>query len=370
MKKYKRLLSLLLVFFMSFTLLAGCALDTDEGGDVFSYSEGIDKNGYWKGIKALDYIEGLNYLEIPVPADVHNVSDDYLQLQIKTIMDGYYSRIQIMDRAVAYGDTVNIDYEGKIDGAVFEGGSTMSVGVEATIEASDDTDKTDRFLDGFLEQLVGHMPGTRFDIEVSFPADYRIEAHRGKDAVFSTTINYIVEKEELTDDFVAKNLSPSSGWTTVEEMRNGLRAGIQKKLVQQYIEEYLMTEVPVKSIPDALMEYQEKTLLHNYQEYADFYGMELEEYLKEYEGFSSVEECIADGYDGLVENATFFLVAQAVAEDVGMSVSDEDLAKYSSEHLWSSDYSLQVEEYGLPYVKQSALCQKVIDYIAENAILL
>jgi len=140
--------------------------------------------------------------------------------------------------------------------------------------------------------------------------------------------------------------------------------------VQEYIQQFLRTGVPVKSIPDPLMKYQEKTLLNGYQEYADFYGMELEEYLQEYEGLSSVEECIETGYNNLVENAMYFLIIQAVAEDTGMSVSDEDLTKYSTENLWSSDYSLQVEEYGLPYVKQAALCQKVLDYIAENAVLL
>jgi trigger factor len=375
MKKYIKFSFLLLTLCMSFVLLAGCDSDTDESesGLAYLYSAGIDKNGFWEGIKALDCVENFDYRAMTIPADAHRVSDDYLQYQIDTLMAGYMSRVQITDRAVADGDIVNIDYEGKIDGVVFEGGSTLAVGVDVIIGAADDTDDADNmlsFLDDFLEQLIGQMPGKTIDIEVSFPDDYYEETVQGKKAVFATTINYIVEREELTDDFVAKNLSASNGWTTIEEMRTGMRAGIQKNLIGQYIEEFLRTEVPVKSIPDSLMEYQEAVLLHGYQELADYNGMELEAYLQEYENFSSAEECVADAYNDLVENATYLLVVQAVAEDAGISVHDEDLEKYSAEHLWSSDIAVQVEYYGLPYVKQAVLSQKVLDYIAENAVLM
>lgn len=370
MKKYIRL-SFVFVLFMSVILLAGCNSNTDESesGLASLYSQGIDGNGFLEKIKALDYVEDFNYQEMTIPADAHQVSDEYLQYQIDTLMAGYISRVQITDRAVADGDTVNIDYEGKIDGEVFEGGSTMEVGVDVTIGETDDEDNMLSFLDDFLEQLVGKMPGETIEIEVTFPDDYYEKELKGKAAVFETTINYIVEREELTDDFVKKNLSSSNGWTTVEEMREGMRTDIQKDLVQQYIEKFLRTEVPVKSVPDSLIKYQEEILLNGYQELADYNGMELEAYLKENEGFSSVEECIEDAHDELVENATYLLVIQAVAEDAGISVNDEDLTKYSSEHLWSSDISTQTDYYGLPYVKQSVLNQKVLDYIAENAVL-
>lgn len=376
MKKYIRLLALFLVLFMSVILLAGCDSNKDESEDGLAslYSEGINDNGFLKGIKSLDYVEDFNYMGLEIPADSHQVTDDYLQYQIDTLMTGYISRIEITDRAVADGDTVNIDYEGKINGAVFEGGSTMTVGVDVIVGAADDTETDDTdtlsFLDGFLEQLIGHMPGEKMDIEVTFPDDYDEETLAGRDAVFETTINYIVEREELTDDFVAENLSATNGWTTIEEMKEDMRADIQEDLVQQYIEQFLSTEVSVKSIPDSMMEYQENILLNGYLELADSNGLELEAYLKEYEDFSSVEECIADAHDELVENAAYLLVIQAVAEDAGISVNDDDLTKYSSEHLWETDISTQIDYYGLPYVKQSVLSQKVIDYIAENAVFL
>lgn len=374
MKKYRKVLFLLFALVISIILLAGCNLKEEESEEdsLHLYSKGIDENGFWKGIKALDYIKDFEYEGIAIPSEVYEVTEERLQYQIDTLMSGYIARNKITDRAIADGDTVNIDYEGKVDGVVFEGGSTMEVGVDVIIgKTNDERDAQDTlsFLDGFLEELIGHMPGETMNIEVTFPDDYYEEQLRGKTAVFTTTINYIVEREELTDEFVAEHLSESDGWTTIEEMREGMRAQIQKNLVQQYIMQYLATKVSTKSVPDSLIKYQEKILLNDYQELADYNGIELEEYLKTVEGFSGIEECMEEAQDSLIENATYTLVVQAVAEDVGISVTDEDIENYFSEHLWSSDVSTQTDYYGLPYVKQGVLGQKVVDYIAENAKL-
>ncbi len=374
MKKYRKILFLLFALVISIILLAGCNSKEEESEEDYLhlYSKGIDENGFWKGIKALDYIKDFEYEGIAIPSEVYEVTEERLQYQIDTLMSGYIARNKITDRAIADGDTVNIDYEGKVDGVVFEGGSTMEVGVDVIIgKTNDERDAQDTlsFLDGFLEELIGHMPGETMNIEVTFPDDYYEEQLRGKTAVFTTTINYIVEREELTDAFVAEHLSESDGWTTIEEMREGMRAQIQKNLMQQYIMQYLATKVSTKSVPDSLIKYQEKILLNDYQELADYNGIELEEYLKTVEGFSGIEECMEEAQDSLIENATYTLVVQAVAEDVGISVTDEDIENYFSEHLWSSDVSTQTDYYGLPYVKQGVLGQKVVDYIAENAKL-
>lgn len=373
MKKNIRIACLLLALLMPVILLNGCGSTADEpeSESVALYSKGIDQNGFWKGIKALDYIEDFNYKGMSIPKKNHEVLDDDIQYLIDTLMAGYVSRIEITDRAVADGDTVNIDYEGKVDGVVFEGGSTMEVGVDVVIGAADDTEDasdTLSFLDDFLEQLVGQMPGDTVDITVTFPDDYYDETQRGKEAVFETTINYIVEREELTDEFVKEKLSSTYGWTTVEEMREGLRADVQEDRVQQYIAEFLRDDVPIKSLPDSLMQYQEDILLNDYQELADYNGLTLEKYLQDIEGYSSVEDCIEDAREELEGNATYSLVIQAVAEDAGIAVSEEDMTTYSTEHLWSSDISVQIDYYGLPYVKQAVLTQKVLDYITENAV--
>ena len=376
MKNYKVSLCLFLTLTMLLTLLAGCGAKTNEQADkpsssadvsdyaAFSYSAGIGENGFWEGVKALDYVENFDYQSIAIPNDIHQISEDDIQSEITKMLSEYSASEQIMDRAVIDGDTVNIDYVGSVDSVEFAGGSTGGTGTDVIIGVTN-------YIDDFLEQLIGHMPGETINVEVTFPDDYHEETLRGKDAVFVTTINYIVAyiDPELTDDFVAENLSFFYGWTTIDEMKETLRSNLQKSAIQQYLSQYLSTEVPVRSVPDQITKYQEQYMVNDYQEYATYYGMELDEILNSFEGVASVDELIERKHDSILARSTFYLVIQAIAENAGISVSDEDLADYFVEYAGSSDYSSYQEGYGLPYLKQIVLCQKVLDYITKNIVL-
>jgi len=332
----------------------------------FSLSEGIADNGFWKGIKALDYVEIFNYKALPVPSEVYNLSDEGLQLQINKILADYSSYEQVLDRAVAAGDMVNIDYVGSIDGVEFEGGSTRGLGTDVVAGGKD-------YIDDFLDQIIGHKPGETVNVEVTFPNNYHVEDLMGKDALFITKINYISEYPKLTDKFVLDNLSNIYGWTTADELKDGLRSEFHDIAIQnaipEYIFNYLSYEVPVKSVPDQLIRYQEQVMMSNVKEYADYYNMGLDEFLMMSEGISGVEELIQINRDKNLAMATNSLVLQAVAEDAGFSVSEEDLKKYFTEFVGTSDYSEFEMLYGLPYLKQFVLHKKVHDYILENIVL-
>jgi len=368
---------------MASLLLAGCGAKTDEpnepsqstvsdgpddpsepngstDGSYGSHKDALDEDGFFKGVKALEHVEMFNYHAFEIPNDVHFVADDVIQSEIDYIVSENPSSVQILDRAVVDGDTVNIDYTGTVDGVEFAGGSTDGMGADVTIGVT-------QYIDDFLEQLIGHKPGDIVDVEVTFPDDYGEESLQGKDALFVTAINYIVDTE-LTDDYVAESLYPYYGWTTVEEMKAGLRSDIQKYNIQQYLKQYFTTEVVVNSVPDQLMEFQESAMLSFYQEYAEYYGVEIEELLSQ-EGLSSVEELLESYYDTNLSNAVNVLVIIAIAEDAGFRISDDELAEYFFRYEGSDDYSMYVEQYGLPYVKHNVLCQKVMDYVIDNAVL-
>ena len=332
---------------------------------VFSYSDWIDDNGFWKGIKALDYVDNLDYRALQIPAEVHQITDDEIQSEIDGILTEHTVADHITDRPVVDGDEVNIDYTGSIDGVEFENGSTDGEGADVIIGVT-------TYIDDFLEQLIGHMPGETIDVEVTFPDDYYEEDLQGKDALFITTINYIIDKAlpDLTDDYVADNLSSEHGWYTVAEMRENIRSELQRNAIQQYINDHLTNDTVIKSIPDPLIECQKLALIDNYQKYADSYGMELGEFISTYAGHDSIEDFIASNQENFLENAVHYLILQAVAEDYGFTASEEDVADFFIENIGDSDYSIYEEQYGLPYLKQVALNQKVMDFIRENAVLI
>ncbi len=82
------------------------------------------------------------------------------------------------------GDTVNIDYVGKIDGTAFEGGNTDGLGTDLVIGSGS-------YIDDFEDQLIGSHPGDEVEITVTFPEDYQKADFRGKEAVFDVTVNGI-----------------------------------------------------------------------------------------------------------------------------------------------------------------------------------
>ena len=84
------------------------------------------------------------------------------------------------------GDTVNIDYVGKIDGTAFDGESTNGQGTDLVIGSGS-------YIDDFEDQLVGAHPGDEVEVTVTFPDDYSAADLAGKEAVFDVTVNGIYE---------------------------------------------------------------------------------------------------------------------------------------------------------------------------------
>ena len=367
-KNPNRYIALLIAVALSLVFFAGCS-DSTASEDIdkiaFSYSDSIEDNGFWTGIKAVDHIDMFTYSGLEIPSDVHQISDEDVQEEIDYLLETYTTTEEVTNRAIADGDTVNIDYVGSVDGIEFSGGSTDCEGAEVVAGSTD-------YIDDFLIQIIGHTPGETIDIEVTFPDDYDTTGLQGREAVFVTTINYIVETSipELNDEFVETNFSESYGWTTVAEMTTGIQDNFLQYALEEYVMDYMQNEVTIVSIPDAMMDYQVNAMKAYYQSTADDYGVDLDTFLTDYVGVSGMDELIESNEADNANNAVYSLVAQAVAEDAGIFVNDEDLDDFFIANTGSSDYSYYEEELGLPYLMQLTLQQKVVDFIIENAILL
>ena len=369
MKILRTLVCLILMLTMSLSFLSVYAKTPDEVPEPAEsswkvYSKSFDENGLWSGIRALDYVEIFKYKSFVVPSEVHWVSDEVLQASIYDMLAEFPSTAYIMDRAVADGDTVNIDFVGSIDGEEFDGGSTGGMGTDVTIGVTD-------YIDDFLLKLIGHKPDETVNVKVKFPDNYFSEELSGKEAVFVTKINYILDTDPesiMTDAFVLKNLYSQYGWSTVDEFTTGLHLQLQRQSIDRYLADYFTTNVTVRSVPKLLTDFQELDMLKYYQDYADYYGVELIDLLYN-EGLAGIDELIEAYSEYNLKNATYYLVGQAIAEDAGFTVSTEDLENYHTKYYGTSDYSAQVAQYGLPYVKHLALFQKVLDYIVKNADL-
>ena len=333
--------------------------------EPFDFSQGIDENGFMSGITASDYVELPQYEGIQVPADIAAVTDAEIQAEIDKILSSYATTSQVKDRAVADGDSVNIDYVGSVDGVPFDGGSTQGQGTTVTLGVTN-------YIPGFLEQLIGHKPGENFDINVTFPETYHAEELAGKDAVFNITINYIdvTTLPELTDDFVANFLKEEAyNISTVEELKAYVTEQLQEPKVRDYVFNYLMENTAFKAAPGSLMTYMEGVMTDYYSYYAYSYGLDLESFLQQYVGVESLDALKEQSKESLQKDVNSSLLLQAIAEQAGITVTEEDLRMYFEDLTGNADYSSYQEEYGLPYLMQAVLFTKVQDYVFEKAVI-
>lgn len=336
---------------------ASTSEDVPETVEI-DFSKYIDENGFWKDIRALDYVTLPQYKGVEIPAEEIEPTEEELQSNRESLLSQWASYNQITDRAVEDGDTVNIDYVGSVDGVEFTGGNTNGAGTTVTIGVT-------RYIDDFLEQLIGHKPGETFDVNVTFPEDYSDSTDAdgntvvlaGKDAVFTTTINYIQGDEliypEMDDAFVAENLQATYGWTTAAEAEEGIATAIRNSKKYNYMLDYLAENAQITEVPEAIANNMREAQLASVNNQAASYGVSVDT-LMMLSGYGSEDEYLAMLEEQLPEAAKFSLIRQAIAEQEGMTVTEEEL-----QEMLGDNYQTYVDTYGLNYIKQDVMIGKV-----------
>ena len=349
---------------------ASSSASSQAAQESLDFSAGLDDNGRWEGITALDYVTlPENYAAYPLPAEVTQVDEEVIQSTLDTLPYNYATTEQITDRAVEDGDQVNIDYVGSIDGVEFEGGSTGGAGTTVTAGSSN-------YIDDFLTQIIGHTPGETFNVEVTFPDPYENNPDlAGKDAVFVTTINYIEETNvpELTDEFVAENLGDVyEGAQTVDDVR----AAITEQTIRNQIINYFKSEDGFmaqctfsEELPEAVVQYQSDLCVEYFRQAAASNGMDFASFISLYfDGITTEDELLDLQEDAILTGARQTLMLQAIAEAQDITISDEDVSSYMSEEMGVPDLTQYEATYGMPYLKNFVLNNKMLEFLADNAV--
>jgi len=215
-----------------------------------------------------------DYRSIPVSRTVVAVTEEEVDHSIDALRKRAALLEPVEDRGVIDGDTVTMDYIGRISGEPFEGGSAEN----HTTEVS-----ADRFVPGFADQLHGAKPGEHREVKVSFPADYRAQELAGKEAVFDVTIHEVKRTvlPDLDDEFVKQVSDHQTVDALREDVRRRLeavaRARSNEELQRQVLDAILIqNDVP---LPDVLVEREIDNLVSDAKSYMQRIGRSWEEYL-------------------------------------------------------------------------------------------
>ena len=308
---------------------------------------------------ASEYVTLGEYKDLTVEVTPVEVTDDQVMDKIAS-----ETKQTLTEGTVESGDTVNIDYVGKIDGEEFDGGSAEGYDLEIG---------SCTFIDGFEDGIIGMQVGDTKDLELKFPEDYHSTDLAGKDVVFTVTVNSISRVPELTDevaDSVVEGMTAEAYQESVRQDLEDQAKESQKTEAEQKLLQAVYENATIDGYPEENLQYTIKRAKDYYEWLASMYGMSLDDYLKNYgmtqDEFNEQIQPVAE--EALGEEMTLL----AIAKEENIEVSDEEyeagLARYA-EAQGMDDPSKLEEAYGENYIKNSLLQEKVLEFLYENATI-
>lgn len=298
-------------------------------------------------IDASEYMQLGEYKGITVKSSPVNVTDEEVDEQVQLLAEDYAEYKDIKDRdTVQENDYVNMDYTCTIDGKVNEDYSETDVDTqigdqEYSIDGAYDLDK----------ELTGAKVGDTITINFTFPDDYDDSEVAGKDCKMEVTVNNIEEEviPEVTDKFIKEN----TDCDTVEEYKEQTRKELEdsyKSEAEQTLQDDLWKKVvenctQKKEFSQDIIDQEKNNQIAENEEWAGYFGMDVEDFIKEYYGMSLE--------DYAKESLKKRCVEDLLVEAEGLSVSDEE---------YEAELQSYVDEYG--YEDKN----EVLEYYTEDEI--
>ena len=300
-----------------------------------------------------------DYKGVTVEKTIQSVTDEDVQNEIDNALANYPVEV---DQAAKEGDTVNIDYVGKIDGEEFDGGSDQGADLKLG---------SGKFIDGFEDGLIGARKGETRTLNLTFPEDYTQDL-AGKAVEFTVTVNAVKEPlSQPTDQWVADNIE---GYDTLADYKAGIRSEQEEsneQTAENQVRYAAWTQVidncTINEYPETLVEVGKKLYEQQVETYAKYAGMELDAYI---ESSGLTQEEYQSNMEEYGKNvAAQALVCQAICDKEGFAIGDDDYQKALQDML--TEYGCTEDEliqtYGQDNVEQSIMLNRVSNLILENA---
>ena len=305
------------------------------------------------------------YKGVEVKKEHTLVTEDDVNAEIEKERNKQAAEVSVDDRAVAEGDTVNLDYSGSVDGVKFAGGTAEG----QTLKIGSHT-----FIPGFEEQMVGMNIGEEKDLNVTFPTEYHAPDLAGKEAVFHVKVNGITETQlpALDDDF-AKDISE---FDTLDAYKADVRAKLEAQAAERdnnaftnAVIEKVMANATVE-IPDAMVERQIDSMVRNFEARLAQQGLKLADFMK-YTGQD--EKSFRNQYrDQAEKSVRANLVLEAVENVEKFEAAEEEIdaeiekfAKQIGQNV--EDLKKNLTEGDREYFKADVIRDKAVKFLCDNA---
>lgn len=256
MKKFTKIIAVLLVSVLMIATLAGCG----ENRELY-------KRGNLK-----KYVEVDDYLGIEIDTKSDKFKEYYDVIYNQDVEDNNLYVEEKEGAVVKDGYIANIDYEGKIDGVAFSGGTAKGYNLKIGSQT---------FIDDFEEELIGVAVGETKDVTAKFPDDYSNNPDlAGKEAVFTCKVNYVGRPMTVVEAYSTMKFSTAKAY---EE-------NIIERAAKDYIFDEVCKNAKIKGYPEKDLEILGEAIYEVHaNDFKAMYNMDLEQLIiyngKTVEGF-------------------------------------------------------------------------------------
>ena len=305
------------------------------------------------------------YKGLEVEVDLQKVTDEMIDARIEEDRQKASRTIDVDDRPVEDGDTVNLDYAGTADGVAFAGGTAQ--GQTLTIGSH-------TFIPGFEEQMIGMAIGEEKDLNVKFPDEYHSEELKGKDAVFHVKVNGIQKTEvpELDDDFAAD----ISEYDTFKEYKDAIVKELTDRVNKNndVATENALIEKAAENaqidIPQAMIDDQADYMVREMAMRMSYQGIKMEDYMK-YTG-QTVDDLKQMYKPEAEKRVRIELVIDAIRKAEKIEPTEEDIEKAIAEQAEQMGQDVETFKKNLTeeqkgYLKDNAAIRLVLDLLKKDA---
>lgn len=391
MRKYmkKKLFSVLLVGALAASLVAcdskkkevdktPSTVNTEINADEYAATI-TDNAGIYKTFVSLSDWKGMS---VDLAESDYKVTDSDVEDYIQSLLEATATTDAQTTGTTKSGDTIKLDYSGKLDGTAFSGGTATDASY---------TIGSGKFIDDLDKGLVGLTVGVETDIPCTFPESYQNSDLAGKQVVFTVTVKEIDVKvvPELNDEWVTANASKlgvsDAELTNVDDLRAYVKNYLETQAASnrsstvfetaysQMSDGLDVSEYPSEELADLL-----KTLNNNidseYQSYSSSYSSK-EDYLKSAYKFESMDAFneYADNYakQYLLQK----MIITMIAADNNITVSEDDINSTGEElasYYGYNDYQEILDTYGKSMnaeIGYQVLYQKVVEFVCDNVTI-
>lgn len=303
------------------------------------------------------------YKGIEVARPAAEIADEDVERSLQALAKERATLVPV-EREARLGDVVTLDYEGKIDGVAFDGGTAKGQMTELD---------ENRFIPGFASGIAGMKAGETKDVEAVFPEDYGAADLAGKTAVFTIALHDVkaLELPPLDDEF-AKSVSGSE---TLDALRDDVRKRLEaiaegraRRFVGNAVMEKLI-EAHDFPLPDTMVGREVDSMVSDAASQAAQAGVNFEDSLKE---AGKTEAQLREEYEPDARTrvkGTLLIEAIAKAENIHATPADvaEELAALARQYGQPVERIRQALGNNVLSLMDGIVRNKTLEFLIDNA---